>query len=85
MMPCSLLGTSSCTPPTFVTMGVALHAAASSKEVENPSERDGRQNTFDSVSRAETSGESRRPRNVALGSDARRRLSSSGPSPAMRK
>lgn len=37
MMPCSLLGTSSCTPPTFVTMGVALHAAASSKEVENPS------------------------------------------------
>ena len=85
IMPNSLLGTSSCTPPTFVTRGVAPHAAASSKEVEKPSEREGRQKTSESLSRAETSGESKRPKNVALGSGVRVNLSFKGPSPAMRK
>lgn len=83
--PNASLGISSCTPPTLVTRGVVLQAAASNREVENPSEREGRQNISDSLSRADISCVSRRPRNVTFASGSCVKISLRGPSPAIKK
>ena len=50
-MPYSLLGISSATPPTSVITAAVSLAAASSSDVENPSERVGRQNISADVRR----------------------------------
>ena len=55
-MPKLLLGMSSSTPPTLVTMGTVPHAAASKSDVEKPSERVGRQKASEASRRAATSG-----------------------------
>ena len=46
MTPYSRFGINSLAPPTSVITGIALQAAASSREVEKPSEREGRQKIF---------------------------------------
>ena len=78
-----LLGAISCIPPTSVAIGGVPQAAASSKTVEKPSDREGRQHASDCIIKAAKSSRDSPPSKITLLGLIFSAFEKSGPLPAI--